>query len=55
MLYKRLTGLAVELEDLKELHPDVHLNLTKLLEMQPEDLNDLGLFFQVNMERGKGG
>ena len=46
VLYKRLMGLPVCLDDLKELHPEVHASLTKLLTYE-SDLADLGLFFQV--------
>lgn len=51
MLYKKLMGQPVGLEDLAELQPEVHASLTKLLAMGEEELAGLGLVFQV----GRGG
>ena len=55
VLYKKLMGAEPSFDDLDELHPDVHVNLRKLLEYGG-DVEDFGLVFQVRFGgRGGGG
>ncbi len=42
------------LQDLSELHPEVARSLSQLLVMQPEEVEGLGLVFQVGVGVGVG-
>lgn len=53
VLYKKLMGGKPLFDDLRELHPDVHQNLKKLLEYEG-CVDDFGLCFQVECEVGFG-
>ncbi|GBF93834.1 HECT E3 ubiquitin [Raphidocelis subcapitata] len=50
VLYKKLMGRALGLEDLAELHPEVHASLSKLLAMPPGEVEALALTFEVESE-----
>lgn len=47
VLYKKLMGQSVGLDDLQELQPEVYSSLNKLMEMSEEELQQLALTFQV--------
>lgn len=47
VLYKKLMGQAVGLEDLRELQPEVYSSLNKLMSMKEEELQSMALTFQV--------
>ena len=50
VLYKKLMGQPPVFDDLRELHPDVHVNLGKLLTHATGDVEEFELFFQVTMQ-----
>ncbi|KAI8470880.1 MAG: hypothetical protein J3K34DRAFT_451731 [Monoraphidium minutum] len=54
VLYKKLMGGPLGLEDLAELHPEVHRSLAKLLLMSSEEVDALALTFEVESEVGFG-
>lgn len=49
VLYKKLMGQSVGLDDLQELHPEVYRSLNKLVGMSDEELSSLALTFQVGV------
>eukprot|EP00878_Enallax_costatus_P019059 GHUV01020096.1.p1 GENE.GHUV01020096.1~~GHUV01020096.1.p1 ORF type:complete len:379 (+),score=90.25 GHUV01020096.1:952-2088(+) len=54
VLYKKLMGQSVGLEDLSELHPEVSNSLKKLTIMSEQEIESLGLTFQIEAEGGFG-
>jgi len=46
-LYRKLLDQSMGMRDLKELHPDIADNLNKLMDMSAEEVEGLGLVFQV--------
>ncbi len=46
MLYRLLMDRELGLDDLKDVHPEIHDSLQKLL-VYDGNVDDLGLFFQV--------
>jgi len=54
VLFKKLTGMRPCFQDIQELFPDIHQNLSKLLQMSEEAIAACGLNFTVDMECGFG-
>ena len=51
VVYKKLTGSKIGLDDLKESHPDIGNNLQKLLDYEGDDLEEVFcLYFEVAVE-----
>eukprot|EP00127_Corallochytrium_limacisporum_P006231 Clim_evm7s222 gene=Clim_evmTU7s222 len=50
VIYKKLLGKDGVFADLALSHPDVYQGLSKLLEMPPDDIEDVGLTFSVDEE-----
>lgn len=54
VLYKLLVGTQPNFDDLKELFPDIHASLSKLLTMTSEEVESCCLNFTVDIEYGPG-